>query len=176
MVSIRPDVVLTVRLLNNSDGILYTLLELTSHVATHLLPPLPAVPVPLSSASTLSNPPVVLGSMLAAEIFLAPPTSSFPVPYLYVSNRNDASPEGDSIAIYSLDDPRQPKLVSEPRTGLKHLRGMVLGGKGEEEGKWIVAGGVNEGGVKVFERVDGGKRLKEVAKCEVEKPTGFHWF
>lgn len=66
--------------------------------------------------------------------------------------------------------------MSEPPSGLTHLRGMVLGGKGEgEEGKWIVAGGVNGGGVKVFERVEGGKGLREVTKCEVEKPTGFHW-
>lgn len=123
----------------------------------------------------MSNPPANLGLMLAAEIFLATPSSSFPTPYLYVSNRNDSNPLGDTIAIYSLENPKQPKIVSDPRTGLTHVRGMVLGGKGEEEGKWIVAGGVNAGGVKVFERVDGGKGLKEVAKCAVKRPTGFYW-
>lgn len=40
----------------------------------------------------------------------------------------------------------------------------------------MIAGGVLGGGVKVLERVDGGKDLKQVASLELEAPTGFLWF
>lgn len=106
--------------------------------------------------------------MLAAEILVA----TSPTPYLYVSNRNDPSPEGDTIAVFSLADPAKPELVNEVRSGLRHLRGMWFGG---EDACWLIAGGVLGGGVKVFERVDGGKDLKQVASLELEAPTGFLW-
>jgi hypothetical protein len=50
---------------------------------------------------------------------------------------------------------------------------MAFGGPDD---KWLVAGGALGGGVKVFERVDGGKGLKVVAaNSSVEAPTGFLW-
>ncbi len=121
--------------------------------------------------SKFPGPPSVLG-MLAAEILLPVPNKSYPTPYLYVSNRNDTSPEGDVIAIYSVADPEKIELVAEVRSGLKHLRGMLFGGPDE---KYLVAGGVQGGGVKVFERIDGGKGLKEIASVDLEAPTGFLW-
>ncbi|KAJ6621404.1 Lactonase, 7-bladed beta-propeller-domain-containing protein [Mycena sp. CBHHK59/15] len=64
------------------------------------------------------------------------------------------------------------ELVAEVRTGLKHLRGMVFGGADD---KWLVTGGVLGGGVKVFERIDGGKGLKVIAENDsIEAPTGFY--
>jgi 6-phosphogluconolactonase (cycloisomerase 2 family) len=108
--------------------------------------------------------------MLAAEILIPKPNASFPTSYIYVSNRNDPHPEKDTIAIF---DPKTMEMVGEVRTGLQHLRGMVFGGEDE---RWLVAGGAQGGGIKIFERVNGGKGLKEIAKNEeVEAPTGFLW-
>jgi hypothetical protein len=120
----------------------------------------------------MSNPPTAPHDMLAAELLIPAPNRTFSTPYAYVSNRNDPSPEGDTIAIFSIAGDSL-ELVAEVRTGLKHLRGMVFGGADD---KWLVAGGVHGGGVKVFERIDGGKGLKVVAENGgIEAPTGFLW-
>ena len=114
--------------------------------------------------------------MQAAEILLPKPNATFPDPFIYVSNRNDPSPGGDTIAIFSLAaGETEPELVTEVRTGLKHLRGMYFGG-GDDN--YLIAGGVEGGGVKIFERVEGGKNLKEVASLSehiVPKPACFLW-
>jgi len=111
--------------------------------------------------------------MLAAEILVPIPNKTYPEAYLYVSNRNDPSPDGDTIAIFSLSDKERPRLVEEVRTGLKHVRGIEFGGPDD---KWLVAGGVNGGGVKVFERIEGGKNLRVVAENDsIEAPTAFLW-
>lgn len=150
------------------DGNMYTLLELTSQLVTHRLPSLPSSPTTLSTVATLSKPPQPLGDMLAAELLLYPS----PKPYLYVSNRNDPSPLGDSIAIFSLANPKVPQLVNEVRTGLRHARGMQI----DPHGKWLIAGGVHGGGVKIYERDNAGQTLKEAAKNDsVQSPTGFLW-
>lgn len=119
----------------------------------------------------MSNPST---NQLAAEILIPPPNESFPIPYLYLSNRNDPSPQGDIISIFSIQNPDTSlDLIAEIRTGLKHLRGMVFGGVND---KYLVAGGVNGGGVKVFERIDGGKSLRLVAtNNSIQAPTGFLW-
>ncbi|TFK45121.1 Lactonase, 7-bladed beta-propeller-domain-containing protein [Crucibulum laeve] len=155
------------------DGHLFTLLELSSKLTRHRFPPLPKLPTFVTSTPTMSNPPPSPNDMLAAEILIPRPNSTFNTPYLYLSNRNDPSPEGDIISIFAISNPETLELVAEVRTGLKHLRGMVFGG---EDDKYLVAGGVNGGGVKIFQRVDGGKGLKEVAaNTSVEAPTGFLW-
>ena len=149
---------------------LYTLTELTNSITTHTFPPLPSPPTHTHITSTLSEP---FESMLAAEILIPTPNPTFPHPYLYVSNRNDPRPAGDTIAIFSLADKAKPLLVNEVPTGLRHLRGIEFGGPGD---KWLVAGGVKGGGVKVFERTAGGKNLEIVAENQtIEAPTGFLW-
>lgn len=113
--------------------------------------------------------------MLAAEILMPQTNSTFPTPYIYVSNRNDPSPEGDIISIFSpVSEANDGKIgrVAEVRSHLKHLRGMEFGGP---DGRWLIAGGVHGGGVRVFERVDGGKGLKQAAEIELAAPTGFLW-
>lgn len=121
----------------------------------------------------MSNPPPAPNNQLAAEILIPPPNASFPTPYLYLSNRNDPSPQGDIISIFSIQDPDSLDLIAEIRTGLKHLRGMAFGGPDD---KYLIAGGVNGGGVKVFERVDGGKSLQLVAtNNSIQAPTAFLW-
>ncbi|TCD61625.1 hypothetical protein EIP91_008149 [Steccherinum ochraceum] len=151
---------------------LYTLLELSKEVTAHRFPALPAEPSFLSKLPTQKTfpPPPASDEMLAAEILLPTPNTAFPTPYLYLSNRNDPSPEGDIISIYSVAENLQ--AAAEVHSGLKHLRGMVFGGP---QNKYLAAGGLNGGGVKVFERVDGGKGLKEVASLDIEKPTHFIW-
>lgn len=150
----------------------YTILELTSFVAAHKVPPLPEEPTFLISTPTKRNPLPYPNDMLAAEILIPPPNDRFPAPYLYVSNRNDPSPEGDTISIFSIADDTLD-LISEVATGLNHVRGMMFGGPNSE---WLVVGGTKGGGVKVFQRVEGGKNLKQVAHDpSVQSPTGFAW-
>lgn len=124
----------------------------------------------------MSNPQPTPNDMLAAEIYIPQPNKTYPTPYLYLSNRNDPSPEGDLISIFAITDSEGKdglELISEIRTGLKHVRGMVFGG---EDDKYVVVGGANGGGVKVFERVEGGRGLRFVSACEgVQGPTGFLW-
>ncbi|KAJ6581418.1 Lactonase, 7-bladed beta-propeller-domain-containing protein [Mycena capillaripes] len=154
------------------DGALYTLLELSSKLVKHRFPPLPAEPTLIAVKPTMLNPPPSPNNMLAAELLIPQPNATFSTPYAYVSNRNDPSEEGDTIAIFSIAGDAL-ELVTEVRTGLKHLRGMVFGGPDD---KWLVAGGAQGGGVKVFERIDGGKGLKVLAEnSSVEAPTGFLW-
>ncbi|KAG2109314.1 Lactonase, 7-bladed beta-propeller-domain-containing protein [Suillus discolor] len=152
---------------------LCTLLELTSKLAVHTFPPLPVPPTRLTSLFTLSALPIP-DTMLAVEILLPEPNESFPETFIYTSNRNDLHSEGDTIAIFFLAAREgQPELVNEVCTGLIHVRGMVFGG---DEDKYLVVGGVEGGGVKVFERIDGGKGLQEIGKLGedvVGRPTGF---
>lgn len=139
----------------------------------HRFPQLPAEPTFLTSTPTMSNPPPSLGNMLAAEILIPPTNATFPTPYLYLSNRNNPSPGGDTIAIFSISNPDSLELIVEVKTGLNHVRGMLFGGPDD---KWLVAGGANGGGIKVFERADGGRNLKAVAENDsIEAPTGFLW-
>ena len=155
--------------------VVYTLLELSSEVSAHRVPPLPQEPTLLDTISTMASPPPAeyAAYMLAAEILIPAPNTQYPTSYVYVSNRNDPSPEGDTIAIFStVDSNDKIGYVAEVRSGLKHLRGMVFGGPDD---KYLVAGGVHGGGVKVFERVDGGKGLKEIASIDLAAPTGFLW-
>jgi len=90
-----------------------------------------------------------------------------------VTNRNDPSAEGDTVAIFSLDNRTAPALVAEVHTGLRHLRGAAIGG---DDGRWMVLGGMLGGGVKVYERVDGGRSIKEIAALpDIEGLAGFLW-
>ena len=171
-----------------TDDILYTVSELTSNLFAHHLPPLPDPPKLLSTVSTLQlQPGEALGDRVAAELLLAPAlamdarnsSSSYGdggarrTPFLYATNRNDPSPEGDTVAIFSLDNRTAPALVAEVHTGLRHLRGAAIGG---EDGRWMMLGGMLGGGVKMYERVDGGRSIKEIAALpDVEGPTGFLW-
>ena len=149
----------------------YTLLELTSELAAHRVPPLPAPATHLRTLPTVAAPPADVSPLLAAEVLLPRPGAAFPDPLVYVSNRDDPAPEGDTIAIFEAAG-EDLAYVREVRSGLRHLRGMVFGGPGD---RWLIAGGVKGGGVKVFERVEGGRGLREVASIELEAPTGFLW-
>ena len=132
----------------------------------------------LTTVSALKQSPTPSG-MTAAEILIPKPSRSFPVAYIYISNRDDPHPEGDTIAIFSLEKGEEhPELVTEVRTGLRHVRGMAFGG---EDDRWLVVAGVGSankgsgsnrgsGGVQVYERVEGGKQLQRIA--ELDSATG----
>lgn len=109
---------------------------------------------------------------MCAEVLSPPISAAYPTPYIYVTNRNDPSPEGDILSIFEPSDTGSLKLINELRTGLNHLRGIAF----DEDGRYLIAGGTFGGGVKMFERVDNGRNLKEVAHLkDVERPTGFYW-
>ncbi|KAL0955550.1 hypothetical protein HGRIS_001787 [Hohenbuehelia grisea] len=151
------------------DGQLFTVLELTNEVAKYKFPLLPGEPQFVASAPTVAKAPPSPHNMLASEILVPLPNETFPEVLVYVSNRNDPSPEGDAISIYTAE----MEQVAEVRTGLNHIRGMTFGGAGD---KWLIAGGVNGGGIAIFERVDGGRQLKKIAtKPDLKSPTGFLW-
>ncbi|KDQ20255.1 hypothetical protein BOTBODRAFT_27670 [Botryobasidium botryosum FD-172 SS1] len=157
---------------------LYTVGELDNTLIVHEFPALPEEPRHITTLPTVRPPREADPAMIPAANILAPPTPTFPTPFIYVTNRNDPHPEGDSIAIYSLSSPDEASpggvtLVNEVHTGMKHARGLAIGGPDD---KYLIIGGVHGGGIKVFERTKGGASLKEVAKLEgVEKPTGFVW-
>ncbi|KAG9035934.1 hypothetical protein FRB95_010142 [Tulasnella sp. JGI-2019a] len=124
------------------------------------------------------SPDKLAENMLGAEILLSEPTATFPDTLIYASNRNDPHPEGDTIVIFKpADESSEFEMIGQVRTGLHHLRGVAFDG---EEGKYLfVAGldqpGVKGGGIKVYERVDKGRSLVEVAHLkedQVENPTG----
>ena len=178
------------------DDVLYVIDELTNTLSAHTLktpskhlvslstlpspPPHMAVSVNTNTTSHTPTPdptaprgaPPAL-PLLAAELLLV----TKPEPLLFATNRNETDPEGDSISVFSLiknGDVSGFKLVNSIRTGLSHARGAAFGG---EDDKWLVVGGSDKGGVKVYERSGArGESLKEVASlAAVVAPTGFLW-
>ena len=132
---------------------------------------------------------------LLAEIVLSPCTASHPLPLLYVTNRNEALPGGDTITVYSpyhgmspadassLDSESAHAVTGQDNTskasfryldsiatGLQHLRSIALGGP---DSRYLIAGGVHGRRAKIFER--NGTSLREVAKVDIEKPACFVW-
>lgn len=159
---------------------IFLLMELSNEITAHKLPASPASSdtIPIDVVPTLSNPPADPLNMdpppLSAEILSPEVSPEFPTRYLYVTNRNDRDPKGDILSIFEILESGKPKLVNEVRTGLNHLRGIAF----DEESKYLIAGGVFDHKVKVFERTDGGGNLIEVASLalgDVQSPTGFHW-
>ncbi|KZS96560.1 putative isomerase YbhE [Sistotremastrum niveocremeum HHB9708] len=147
------------------DDVLYIVGELSSELLSYSLPPISSsgpAPTHLATLATTSTPPTP--TALAAEILLSPSKT-----HLLISNRNDTHPLGDPIAIFTLHPTFE--RVGEVRTGLNHIRGMQF----SKDGKYLIVGGANGGGVKVFEWSGEGEWAKEVAHVELEAPTDFLW-
>jgi len=156
-------------------GILYTLHENANTLTQHTLPPLGGSQASRLVAEFSIVPPGVNGSVLAAgELLYAPAGAINKTPLLYASNRNkpNAPPSaGDAIAIFQTEP--ELRLVGHVDTGLVHLRGVILAGPDQ---KYLLAAGLYGGGIKVFERINGGLGLKELAKVDgVNLPTGLVW-
>ena len=167
---------------------MYTLCELSSTLVTHTLPTLPAKQavshdgdadiekVDQSGTSVCISRHSILppadkdnqSKMLASEILLL----SSPTPggkhLLICTNRDSPNPEGDAIALFSVDDDGTVERTEQGWiTGIgKHLRGMSA----DKEGKYLAVAGRDGGGLTIFERdQEKGLALKEVAKLAVEK-------
>ncbi|KAJ7489296.1 Lactonase, 7-bladed beta-propeller-domain-containing protein [Mycena latifolia] len=140
----------------------------------------------------------------AAELLISTPTDAFPTPLLYVSNRNInpnvTDPLGDTIAIFEFvngtdstapcttntrrmtrrrmrrqaEAGAQLRLVAQIPTGLQQIRSMALGRVDDGGDEFIIAGANTEGGVAVFQRVDGGRNLTLAARnLELGNRTSF---
>ncbi|KAL5531884.1 hypothetical protein ACEPAF_5447 [Sanghuangporus sanghuang] len=141
---------------------LYTLLELAKKITVHDFRTSTSNP-PLLAEAVLPAPDDLKPlTMLAAEILCPPPNPIFPDAYIYVSNRNDPRPHGDLISIFSVHKDGQMVLerIGDVPTGLAHVRGFLFFGPDD---RYVVVGGANGGGVKVFERIDRGRSMREVA-------------
>lgn len=155
-----------------SGGDLFTLLELSSKIVRHRFP-LSGSPSFVTSTNTMLRPPPTPNKMLAAEVLIPATNLTYSTPYLYLSNRNDPSPDGDIISVFAIENSDVLELVTEVRTGLNHVRGIVFGGPDD---KYLIAAGAQGGGTKVFERTEGGRNLKLVASNDsVDGATGFLW-
>ncbi|THU98630.1 putative isomerase YbhE [Dendrothele bispora CBS 962.96] len=168
------------------DGNLYTLHELASTLTLQRIPAFPnGTSEIIADVSTVPpNPPA--GAMFAAaEILIPKPTSQFPVPYIYASNRNtgvpDASGKGDAIAIFEHVNVGKAdeglELVAQVFTGLQQIRGMEVGKEVNGGNEFLIAAGVaGEGGTVVYRRVDGGRGLEEVARnLDIPTRSTFVW-
>lgn len=136
-------------------------------------------PIIASVSITPPNPPA--GAKFAAAEILIPPTSPrFPVPYIYVSNRNTGNldPRGDTIAIFEHvnKDRRDERLqlIQQVYTGLDQIRGMEFG---PDPYEFLAAGGVEgSAGVLILRRIDEGRNLEIVARNhDVPTRTSFVW-
>ncbi|EJU05685.1 isomerase YbhE [Dacryopinax primogenitus] len=111
-------------------------------------------------------------TIATAEILLSPINALYDEQYLYVSNRWDPDPAGDTVAIMT---PDPLTVIAQVRTGLYGIRGMMLGG---DQDQYVIVGGQGSGGVAVYERVNGGANLTLMARLNsslVEAPTTFVW-
>lgn len=147
------------------------------------IPPAPNGTTPfLGNVSIIPPNPPAGSAFAAAEILIPPPTPQFPVPYIYVSNRNTGTqdPRGDAINVYL----RQPastsvplKLVAQVYTGLDQIRGMQIGRAENGGEEYLIAGGVaGTAGVVMLKRTHGGAGLEIIANNTViPTRTSFVW-
>lgn len=164
-----------------SDSKIYILLELTSEIIVY---PLASFEEASSSATLLAEAKLPMPddlkplTMLAAELLCPSPNARFPQALLYASNRNDPRPHGDIISVFAeyRDGQNQLELVGQVFTGLQHVRAFSFFGPDD---RYMITGGANGGGVKVFERQKGDTQMREVAHLPVADggpglaPTGF---
>jgi 6-phosphogluconolactonase (cycloisomerase 2 family) len=132
------------------------------------IPGQPGAPVCISSHSIL--PPADKDNqdkMLASEIILLPSLHPSGKHLLICTNRDSPNPEGDAIALFSVDDDGQVKRTEQGWvTGVgKHLRGMAA----DKEGRYVAVAGRDQGGLVLFERDrEKGLTLIEVARIDVD--------
>ncbi|KAG9092152.1 hypothetical protein FRC06_000223 [Ceratobasidium sp. 370] len=149
---------------------LYVLHELSNTLTQQTIPPLgwytqPPVTASVSIVPSDSPNPSVLG---AGELLLSPATSAFPTQYLYATNRGEAS---DAITIVSIANGTLT-IVKQVRTGVSVPRGAAL----SPDGLYLIVGGQNSNDAVVFQRINGGADLKEIARVTgVTSPTSFVW-
>ncbi|KAG6828635.1 hypothetical protein H0H92_007227 [Tricholoma furcatifolium] len=158
---------------------LFVLHELASSLTVQRIPAPPNGTAPIiDSVSIIPPNPPAGAAFAAAEILIPAPTAQFPVPYIYVSNRNTGvqDPRGDAIAIFEHVNAGTPfeglKLVRHVYTGLDQPRGMEFGPEDGRGGEAFlaVAGVAGTAGTKIFKRTEGGTNL-ELVTTNLDIPT-----
>lgn len=112
-----------------------------------------STPVLLSSVSIVPEDGPTGSSWGGGELVISPKDAG--PRFLYASNRNVGTTDerGDPIAVAAVDNFGKLTIVHEAYTGLQHVRAMALGG---DQGQYIIAAGMNAGGVAIFERQEDG--------------------
>lgn len=155
------------------DGKLFVVHELDNTLTSQTLPPLlrhksggpftpadPPTPSPtghptpttLSSVSIVPEDGAAGAAWHGGEIAISSKPKNPNSPrFLYASNRNVGTTDarGDPICVARLDRSGHLTVVQQAYTGLFHVRGMALGG---DHGQFIIAAGMDAGGVAIFER------------------------
>ncbi|KIY52129.1 putative isomerase YbhE [Fistulina hepatica ATCC 64428] len=166
------------------DGYLYTLHELSSTLTVQEMPSYPNGSSPFIANVSIVPPHRREGSKFqAAEILLPPMSINFPVPYIYVSNRNTGTEDeaGDTIAIFEHVGKHTSnsalELVTQFYPGLNQIRGMEFGSAFSGSDEFLVASGtVGGGGVVVMRRTNSGRALEVVARdTSIATRTSFVW-
>ncbi|CAE6439805.1 unnamed protein product [Rhizoctonia solani] len=150
---------------------LYALHELSSTLTQQTIPPLGSTTQPpvTASVSIIPSDSTNPSALSAAELLLSPVSSAFPTQYLYATNRGDSS---DAVAVVDISG-NTLNVVSTPRTGLNQLRGAALS---PGDGKYLALAGQGSGDVAIFERINGGTGLKQIAKLSgFTQPTSIVW-
>jgi len=161
------------RELSNLTGThLYTINELSQILTVHTLPATgqPKLIARMSILdSTRPTPP-----QWAQPRSSSSPLSSPSAPLLLLcSNRDSPSPEGDTIAAFSVDPSDGAKVERTEQGWVRgcgaHLRAMAE----DDSGRFVAVAGRNGGGLSVLERVGkDGVRLQEVARLEGGREGG----
>lgn len=164
---------------------LYVLQELSQTLQVQTVPKLSDdISSVISRVSILPTDGPQFGAEWSAGTLIIPPrTQKFATPYIYVANRNLGLPDarGDSIAIFELvnkgTEDEKLVLVKQVYTGLNQIRTISVGPQKDGGDEYIIASGqAGRGGVAIFQRVDGGRDLKEVVRnVEVPNRTSFLW-
>lgn len=184
MVSERRSVSCIKCLINHVDDRLFTIHELSSTLSVQSIPAQPnGTSTTFAIESIIPSNSPAGAKWAAAEVLIPPPTRRFPIPYIYVSNRNVAnnSPQGDSIAIFEHVNKGKRneglKLVKQVFTGLNQIRGMEFGNAQQGGEEFLAASGVaGTGGVIILRRVAGGRDLQIVARnTDVLTRSSFVW-
>ncbi|KEP48264.1 lactonase, 7-bladed beta-propeller [Rhizoctonia solani 123E] len=149
---------------------LYTLHELSSTLTQQTIPPLGSTTQPSITASvSIVAPGSTNPSLTAAELLLSSVSSAFPTQYLYATNRGDTN---DAVAIVSIAN-NTLNVVNHVRTGVNFIRGAALS---PGDGKYLAITGQNDGSAAIFERINGGTGLKQIARISgLTQPTSITW-
>jgi 6-phosphogluconolactonase (cycloisomerase 2 family) len=162
------------RELSNLTGThLYTINELSQILTVHTLPATgqPKLIARMSILDSTDSPHAA--TMGPAEIILLPSLSPSAPLLLLCSNRDSPSPEGDTIAAFSVDPSDGAKVERTEQGWVRgcgaHLRAMAE----DDSGRFVAVAGRNGGGLSVLERVGkDGVRLQEVARLEGGREGG----
>lgn len=144
-----------------TNNTLYTIHQNYNSVTQNTLPAISSGQASQLVANVTTVPPgtTSTSNMQAAELLYAEsPCGGSASPLLYASNRGDPSSQGDAITVFEITP--QLKAVAHIRTGMQQVRGMSFVGPTKQ---YIVAGGTNGGGVKVYERTCQGYLTQKAA-------------